>query len=223
MSARIVFDLDGTLIDSAPDIQGIANTVLRGAGAAPITLKETRAFIGEGIGVFVAKMRAAREIPDSEQARFLDQVVALYDDAVTLTLPYPGVTETLDVLSRAHRLGICTNKLHRPCIAVLRHLGIDGYFQSIWGGDNPLARKPDPAPLLAVFEELGDGPCFYVGDSEIDAETAVRASVPFLLFSPGYRRSPIDQIPHRTHFDDFAALPALIKELLDETGHGPRP
>ena len=212
MSARIVFDLDGTLIDSAPDIRGIANAVLKDAGKTPISLEETRSFIGEGIGIFVAKMRSARGIPDSEQVRILNQVVALYDDAVTLTVPYPGVIDALKTLSQTHRLGICTNKLHRPTLSVLKHLGLDRHFSSVWGGDNPLGRKPEPAALLAAFEELGNGPCIYVGDSEVDAETAQRASVPFLLFTQGYRKRPIDQIPHNHSFGNFHELPGLIAE-----------
>lgn len=214
MSARIVFDLDGTLIDSAPDIQGIANAVLNNVGAAPITLDDTRSFIGEGIDVFVAKMRAARGIPESEQARLLEQVVARYDDAVTLTVPYPGVPDALEALARTHRLGICTNKLYRPCVSVLKHLGIDGYFGAIWGGDNPLGRKPDPAALLAAFDELGDGPRIYVGDSEVDAATARRASVPFYLFTEGYRKQPIAEISHDASFRDFGTLPDLVKNQL---------
>lgn len=86
MSARIAFDLDGTLIDSAPDIQGIANAALEGVGAAPITLQDTRSFIGEGIGVFVAKMRAARGIPDSEQQHLLEQVVVTFDIPSSIVL-----------------------------------------------------------------------------------------------------------------------------------------
>ena len=211
MSGRIVFDLDGTLIDSAPDIRGIANAVLEEAGAAPITLEETRGFIGEGIQTFVARMRESRGIPESEQARLLEKVVALYDDAVTLTVTYPGVVEALEGLSGKHRLGICTNKLHRPCMSVLKHLGIDGFFSSVWGGDNPLGRKPDPAPLLAVFEELGEGPRLYIGDSEIDAETASRAGVFFALFTEGYRKTPIDRIRHDHAFDDFGSLCDLVE------------
>ena len=210
MNARIVFDLDGTLIDSAPDIRSIANTALETVGAPPLSLDETRSFIGAGISVFVSRMRAARGIPDSEQDRLLDQIVAQYDEAVTLTVPYPGVLAALEALSRTHRLGICTNKLHRPCVAVLQHLGIDGFFGTVWGGDNPLGPKPDPAALLAAFDALGAGPCLYVGDSEIDAETARRASVPFFLFTEGYRKQPVDQIPHDISFDDFNRLPNLI-------------
>ncbi|MCG6884854.1 MAG: HAD-IA family hydrolase [Silicimonas sp.] len=214
MSGCIVFDLDGTLIDSAPDIQGIANAVLGEVGAAPITLDETRSFIGDGFQVFVARMRAARAIPDSEQARMLEEVVARYDDAVTLTVTYPDVVETLEALSARHRLGICTNKLLRPCMAVLRHLEIEGFFGSVWGGDNPLARKPDPAPLLAVFEELGEGRRLYVGDSEVDAETAQRAGVPFLLFTEGYRKSPVASIPHEESFSEFKDLMGLVDAQL---------
>ena len=211
MSGRIVFDLDGTLIDSARDIQGIANAVLSEAGVDPVTLEETRSFIGEGIHVFVSKMRAARGIPDSEQGWMLAGVVSGYDDAVSLTVTYPRVVETLHSLSETHRLGICTNKLYGPCMSVLKHLEIDRYFGSIWGGDNPLGRKPDPAALLAVFNELGSGPKVYVGDSEIDAETAQRAGVPFLLYVEGYRKAPVERIPHAAAFSDFGDLPELVK------------
>ncbi|MGA9252476.1 MAG: HAD-IA family hydrolase [Roseobacter sp.] len=214
MSARIVFDLDGTLIDSAPDIQGIANTVLTGMGADPITLEDTRSFIGEGIAAFVFKVRAARSLPDSAQEDMLDQVVGLYDDAVSLTVPYPGVVDVLGTLAGRYSLGICTNKLHSPCVSVLKHLNLDSYFGTIWGGDNPLGRKPDPAALLAAFEELGEGPRIYVGDSEVDAETARRAAVPFLLFTEGYRKQPIESIRYDESFSRFESLPALIAKYL---------
>ena len=211
MTGRIVFDLDGTLIDSAPDIQKIANEVLANADASPISLAETRSFIGEGIHVFVAKMRAARDIPDSEQSRLLDDIVRRYDSAVSLTVTYTGVVETLQALRKKYRLGICTNKLYSPCVAVLKHLQIDQYFDTIWGGDNPLGRKPDPAPLLAAFDELGDGPSMYVGDSEIDAATAQSAGVPFFIFTEGYRKKTLSEIPHQIAFGDFEDLPALVE------------
>ena len=219
MSARIVFDLDGTLIDSAPDIQHIANIALAGIGAEPITLHETHSFIGEGIHVFVEKMRNARDIPSSYQEALLEELVTLYDDAVTLTRLYPGVLAALNTLSQTHRLGICTNKLYRPCVAVLKHLQIDQYFATVWGGDNHLARKPDPRPLLAAFEELGTGPCIYVGDSEVDAKTALRVGVPFILFTKGYRKSEVEEIPHTLAMDDFNQLPKHVALLLSDPKH----
>ena len=213
MTARIVFDLDGTLIDSAKDIQAIANASLALVDAAPLSLEESQSFVGNGIGVFVEKMRMSRDIPITEHERLLAEMTARYEHAVALTELYPNVAQTLLMLSKDNRLGICTNKLHKPCLAVLEHLKIRSFFESIWGGDNPLGRKPDPAPLLAVFEELGDGPCLYVGDSEVDAEAAVRAEVPFILFTSGYRKSPVEDIPHTVQFDDFAALPDIISRL----------
>ncbi|WP_299648819.1 HAD-IA family hydrolase [uncultured Tateyamaria sp.] len=211
MTARIVFDLDGTLIDSAPDIQGVANAVLQDMGVEPISLNDTRSFIGEGIHVLVSKVRAARDIPDSAQEVMLDAFIARYDEAVTLTVLYPGVRDALETLARTHRLGICTNKLYRPCAAVLKHLELDGFFASVWGGDNPLGRKPDPSALLAAFEALGDGPPIYVGDSEVDAETARRASIPFFLFTEGYRKQSVDTMHHDVAFGNFEDLPELVE------------
>lgn len=215
MNARIVFDLDGTLIDSAPDICRIANAALARFTAATITLDQTREFLGEGIGVFVTKMRAAHGLPDSLQDPLLADLIARYDEAVTLTVTYPGVPDALASLSHQHSLGICTNKLYRPAMAVLQHLDLAGFFGAVSGGDNPLGRKPDPAALLGVFKELGDGPVIYVGDSEIDAETARRGSVPFFLFSEGYRKQPVQAIPHDRSFDAFSDLPGLVASFLD--------
>ena len=213
--ARIVFDLDGTLIDSAPDIHGIACAVLDQEGCERITLEQTRDFVGNGAGVFVAKMRAARGIADSEQERLYADFVARYDDAVTLTQPYPGVLAALDALkAEGHRLGICTNKPISPCRAVLKHLKMDHYFDTMCGGDSLSVRKPDPAPLHAAFKALGSGPQLYVGDSDVDAETGQRAGVPFLLFTQGYRKSPVEELPHTVAFDDFGELPRLVQQLL---------
>lgn len=215
--ARIVFDLDGTLIDSAPDIHGIANALLDAEGTDPITLDQARDFIGNGASVFVAKMRAARGIEDDHHDRLLADFIARYDDAVTLTEPYPNVEAALRTLiDEGHSLGICTNKPIRPTKAVLSHLGLNKYFQTFWGGDSLPVHKPDPAPLNAAFYALPDGPEFYVGDSDVDAETAQRAMVPFLLYTEGYRKQPVSKMPHTDAFSDFAELPALIAHILAE-------
>ncbi len=217
--ARIVFDLDGTLIDSAPDIQAIANALLADEGLAPVTLEQVRGFIGNGTAVFIRKLRAARGIPDSEQARFLDVFHDRYDDAVRLTHPYPGVVAALEALRGAgHRLGICTNKPLQPTHSVLNHLGLDRFFDTVWGGNSLPVSKPDPAPLHAAFDALSGGPCLYVGDSEVDAETAVRADIPFLLFTEGYRKSPVTEMVHARAFSTFAELPVHVADLTPEEG-----
>ena len=98
MNARIVFDLDGTLIDSAPDIRGIANASLSKIDVAPITLEETHSFIGEGIQNFVERMRKARNVSDEYQTLLLEEMTARYESAVELTVMYPGVLEALTTL-----------------------------------------------------------------------------------------------------------------------------
>ena len=212
--ARIVFDLDGTLVDSAPDIRAVANSVLAEEGRAPLSLAETVAFIGEGTSVFVARMRAARDIPETEQERLHAAFLPRYQGAVHLTEMYDSVTEALRALADAgHVLGLCTNKPEGPADAVLRHFGLTGFFATRIGGDSLATRKPDPAPLHAALDALGDGPSLYVGDSETDAETAARADVPFLLFTRGYRKAAVESLPHRARFDDWAALPGLVAAL----------
>jgi phosphoglycolate phosphatase len=221
--ARIVFDLDGTLIDSAPDIRGLANRVLAREGVEGLSIEETRRFIGNGATVFVARMRAARGIPDAEHARLLAAFLDGYDEAVDLTVPYPDVAAALDALAAdGHRLGICTNKPARPCRAVLAHLGLLDRFDVTIGGDSTPFPKPDPTPLRAAFDELGSGPMLYVGDSETDAETAERAGVPFLLFTEGYRRGPAEGIAHDAAFAAFEALPGLVARLLEADPDGRR-
>lgn len=223
MTAAIVFDLDGTLIDSAPDMCAVANRVLAGEGAGAVTLEETRGFIGNGASVFVAKMRAARGIPDAEHDRLLGAFVTAYETAVDLTRPYPGVRDALEALGGAgFALGICTNKPIRAARAVLAHLDLARYFGSVIGGDSLAVRKPDPATLLAAFDGLGDpggpgaaGRRLYIGDSEVDAETAQRAGAPFLLYTRGYRKGPIDAIPCARRFDDFDALAHLVRDMLE--------
>jgi phosphoglycolate phosphatase len=199
--ASIIFDLDGTLIDSAKDIQWVANTALSEIGVAPISYEEAVSFIGEGAPLFVKKMIVARSVETAQHDFLLE--------------PYDNVVTVLEMLKANHDLGICTNKPLKPALKILKHLKLDHFFKCVTGGDNPFARKPDPRPLLETSASVGDGPCIYVGDSEVDAETAKRAEVPFLLFSEGYRKTPVDQIPHTFQFSCFKELPELIEKILE--------
>ncbi|MGI3163733.1 HAD-IA family hydrolase [Pseudooceanicola sp. 200-1SW] len=211
--ARLVFDLDGTLIDSAPDVRGIANGILAQLEARPLTLPETRRFMGEGVPTFVERMIASRELDPCLTGQILTEFMRVYDTAVDLTLPYPGVPQALESLaSEGHRLGLCTNKPVNPARAVLRHLEMEQAFDTIVGGDTLNCRKPDPAPLRAAFDRLGAGTQIYIGDSETDAETALRADVPFLLYTNGYRKGR-GGMTCRAAFSDFAELPELVARL----------
>ena len=210
--ARIVFDLDGTLIDSARDIAAAANATLAEVGAEPLSVDEARSFVGAGAVVFVERMARARALPDA--APLVPRFVHHYESAVHDTVIYPGVEGALSALKIAgHRFGLCTNKPAKPTQAVLAHLGWDTLFDTVFTGDSLPQRKPDPAPLRAAFEALSEGTMIYVGDSEVDAETADRAGVPFLLYTPGYRTTPVAQLVHARAFDDWAVVPDFVSEF----------
>ncbi|WP_460272439.1 phosphoglycolate phosphatase [Celeribacter sp. ULVN23_4] len=210
---RILFDLDGTLIDSAPDIHAMANVLLKQEGKPLISLTEARSFVGNGAKVFVERMRGARAIPDSEQTRLHQAFLKLYETAVTLTRPYPGVIDALSSLKEAgHRLGIATNKPHHAALAVLDHLALTPFFDVVIGGDSLATHKPDPLMLHTGFDKLGSGARVFVGDSEIDAAAAQNADVPFLLFTEGYRKAEADSLGAVGLFSDYAELPRMVSE-----------
>lgn len=215
----VLFDLDGTLIDSAPDIHRLANAALAAEGLAPLDLPVVRGFIGRGLPHLVDRLLAAHGATGPVRAaRMVALIASRYEDAVDLTRLYPGVADALDRLaSDGHTLGICTNKPAAAARAVLDHFGLLGRFATLIGGDSCAQRKPHPAPLIAAWRACGDGPAVYVGDSEIDAECAAAAGLPLILFTQGYRHAPAESLPNAALMDDFAALPALVASLARTT------
>jgi len=217
MSGAVIFDLDGTLVDSAPDICAAAGTVIARHGLEPLTLEQTRSYVGHGAAQFVERCLAARGVADQPglQAEVLAGFLDIYESAVTLTVPYPGVVAALERLADMGLvLGVCTNKPAAPAHAVLRHLGLDRHFAVVIGGDSLPVRKPDPAPLQAAMTGLAASATVFVGDSEVDAETAVRAGVPFALYTEGYRKTPVSELPHDAAFADFDELPGIVRACL---------
>ena len=214
MSA-VIFDLDGTLIDSAPDIHASANVMLGQIGAEPLEYGAVKSFIGNGVPVLIDRIIAARALPQPHadlEALFLAHYNAHSAD---LTVLYPQVYEVLSALHRAgFALGVCTNKPEAPTRAILQAFDLTQFFSAVIGGDTLAVKKPDPAPLYRATTQLGRQHAVYVGDSEVDAQTATRASLPFALFTEGYRKSPVADLRHDAAFADFAELPAIIDRLL---------
>lgn len=211
MIRAVVFDLDGTLIDSAPDIHAAANLVLDGAGLPRVSFEQSRSFVGRGARVFVERMEQAvtggndPALTAHLHARFLH----FYERAHEHTRVYPHVPEMLaELRGKGLGLGLCTNKPLRPTQAVLTHLGWDSMFDVVIGGDSLAVAKPDPAPLLAVVSGLGLtlAEIAYIGDSETDAETAERAGARFGLYTQGYRKTPVEQMFHHFRFDDYRQM-----------------
>lgn len=212
----VIFDLDGTLIDSAPAIHAVSNAVLAELGFAALTLPQVRSFVGKGVPNLVRQLLIASDAdPDGPLAGEVETaLVARYETDVEGNVPYPGVPEALEALAGfGCRLAVCTNKPCRPAEAALRHVGLWDRFELVIGGDSLPVRKPDPAMLHHAHEQLGGGAMIYVGDSEVDAETAVNAGAPFLLFTEGYRKTPVAELPHRVAFSHFAMLPGLVRHF----------
>lgn len=213
----VIFDLDGTLADTAPDIHATANRVMAGFGFGPLSFATVQGFVGRGLPNLVARLLETHgATPDGPLlspaiARFETEYLTAHD----LTRLYPGVREALrSLVQRGAQLAICTNKPHGPALALLGHLGLLEAMALVIGGDSLAQRKPHPGPLLHCVQELGRARAVYVGDSEVDAETAQAAGVPFALFTEGYRHGPVESLPHHRAFADFKALPDIVADMI---------
>lgn len=220
----LIFDLDGTLIDSAPEIHAAANRALATEQLPALSFDQVRSFIGNGVGVLLARCLHALGVPESgpQFDRLKATFLADYEKQFSQTTLYPGVTEMLHAFTRAgHPMAICTNKPEAPTRAVLQHFDLLRYFPVIVGGDTLPQRKPDPAPLRAAYRMLNVQSAIFVGDSEVDAETAHAAPLPFALFTGGYRTRSIADLAPRLHFDHHAEFSTKILALSPRELDGP--
>lgn len=182
----VVFDLDGTLIDAAPDIRAVLNRVLAGDGYAPLSLDEVRGMIGDGARTLLARAFAARG--GVAEPRHLAAFVADYqENPVRETVCYPGIEALLAGLRAERRpLGICTNKLIGPTRRILDELGLAPYFGAVIGGDSTPYRKPDPRHLAAVLAEMEVSSAIMVGDHHNDMAAAAGLGLEGIFVRWGY-------------------------------------
>ncbi len=165
----VIFDLDGTLVDSAPDLVGALDSLLVSHGRDPVGLAAGRTMIGEGAARLVERGFAARGGLPAPLADLVPAFVGLYETRlVRLTRPYPGAAETLAAIAaRGLALGLCTNKPARATRRILDELGLARFFSHVGGGDG--IRKPDPDPVRRCLAGLGSSPAqaLFVGDSPV--------------------------------------------------------
>lgn len=213
----VIFDLDGTLIDSAADLAHAVNGMLETLGREPLEVAQVRAMIGDGMAKLVERALQARGLGATDAAEALRICLGRYEaEPVRATTPYPGVRSTLERLrTDALRLAVCTNKPAHLAETILERLDLSGFFARILGGDTLPFRKPDPRVLQTLLDSLGAAPrdALMVGDSEVDAAAAHSAGVPLILMRYGYRRGPPEQMAHLAALDRFDALPELIRTL----------
>ncbi len=208
----IVFDLDGTLVDSAPDIAAAANRMLAAFGHPALPQAQLTSFVGHGIPHLVHRIIDACAFDPAMHGDMNARMLVEYEaNPADLTRPYPGVVTALEALRDwGHVLGVCTNKNHGLSVQILDALNLSGFFDVVIGGDSLAVKKPDPAPLHAAYAALSAPPLLYVGDSEVDAQTAQNAGLDFALFTLGYRQTPVEDLPHRMAFDHYDALATFV-------------
>ena len=215
----VLFDLDGTLVDSAPDLAAALNRLLARAGYPSIALAEVQTMIGDGVPKLVERGFAVhrRALSPDEMERFADHFVADYEaNATVATRPFPGAVETLvELKALGLALGVCTNKPEGATRAILAAFGMDSFFAAVIGGDTvPGRRKPDPEPLREALRRLGARAetAIMVGDSPNDVAAARALALPIVAVTFGYTRVPPDQLGADRLVGHFSELKQALAE-----------
>jgi phosphoglycolate phosphatase len=207
----VIFDLDGTLVDTAPDLMRATNHVLEGLGRRPITMDEVRSFVGHGARALLTRgLAATGGLPEAydvepDYLRFVDYYSRNIAEG---SVAFPGLVRLLERLrSEGFGLGVCTNKLEGLSVQLLDALDLSRYFGSVVGPDTLGVAKPDPRPFREAVARLGlvAPRALMVGDSETDILTARNAGVPVIAVPFGYTPRPVQEFgPDRmiSHFDE---------------------
>lgn len=212
----IAFDLDGTIVDSAPDLAVALNVALVQLGRAPLPLDRVRAMIGHGTPALLRRgLEATGGSDDALVARGLPMLMDHYHAHICdLSLPYPGVEQAMDALAALGvTLALCTNKPERAARQLVEALGWGARFATIVGGDTLAVAKPDPAPLLLAIEQAGGGTAALIGDSIVDMQTARAAGVPGIAVSFGYADRPVAELGAAAVISHFDALVTTLEQL----------
>lgn len=213
----VVFDLDGTLIDSAPDIANALNHAIEKRGLPAFSVEKVKEMIGGGVPKLVERALLAHGVSRIGLMPVATDFLRFYrENLTTHTTLFEGARELLEQLhSEGRRLGLCTNKQHDLTVEILNQLDLARYFSAVIGERFGRPRKPDPAPLRGVLAALAVAKerAVMVGDSAADVGCAKAAGVASVVVSFGYSRFPAAQLGGDTVVDRLADLPASFKRL----------
>jgi len=218
----IIFDLDGTLVDSAPDLAIALDLLLQERGHAPLGLANVRPLIGHGIAELVRKGLAERSdlLPPDRFAQAVERFLVHYAANLSRhSSVYPGTAVALETLQRAGwRLVVCTNKLEASARRLLQDLGLLHFFVLVAGPDTFGAAKPDPAHLLGCLpaSRPASYPAVMVGDSEVDIAAAKAANIPVIAVSWGYARCPVAELGPDRVADRMQDVHKIVDALIAE-------
>ena len=220
MRPTIVFDLDGTLVDTAPDLLRALDFTLEKEGLNPPDDHEARNFIGGGARAMIERALAHTRVQFGKEKidAMLRQFLAHYEDHIAdHSRPFPGLEQALAKLSeQGALLSVCTNKMERYAVKLLKALDLDSRFASITGSDTFAFKKPDPRHLTGAIERAGGSPEYavLVEDSETDIITAKAAEIPVIAVSFGYTDIPPAALGADALIHKFEDLPAAAMDLL---------
>jgi phosphoglycolate phosphatase len=215
----IVFDLDGTLVDTAHDLVATLNAILVAEGMVPVAKEAAIAMVGSGARVMLEAAFASegRALTPATLDRLLHDYMALYDDHLAdESRPYPGVEESLGrFTAEGWLLAVCTNKFEAPARKLLGILGLARRFAAITGQDTFAFRKPDPRHLTETIRLAGgaDNNAVMVGDSITDIDTAVAANIPVVAVSFGYSPIPVAELKPTRIIASFAELWDAVADI----------
>jgi phosphoglycolate phosphatase len=222
ISARfqtVIYDLDGTLIDSAKDMQVAVSNVLADHGLPPVTEEDVRIFMGQGSKVTMNKAftKYGKVLDDAALSAVTKEFVRYYEaDPVSNTVAFDGVAEVVAYFAKLGlRQGVCTNKFEKPSRMILEHLKLMPPITDVAGADTFPVRKPDPRHILMLVERMGGDPktTVMIGDSIHDVEAAHGAGLPAVLVSWGYTVKPASELGAEAVIQRFGALPEALGEI----------
>lgn len=222
--AVIAFDLDGTLVDTAPDLVRALNRTLALEGLAPVGLAAVRRFVGHGARAMIQRAATLSHAAFSEErldALTLSFVDFYVEDIAAESRPFPGAVEALDALAGAGAtLAVCTNKRTGLSQALLGALGLAERFAAIVGADSVAERKPHPGHLIEAVARAGGSMtrALMVGDSSTDVGAARAAGAPIVLVSFGYLDAPAEELGADAIVDRFSELPDAAQRLIAPRG-----
>lgn len=218
-SPTIVFDLDGTLVDTAPDLIATLNVIFKREGWPAVPYDVARTQIGGGARMMIARAIAAEGVaagPERLEKLFADFIAYYTEHIADRSRPFPGLTEALDDLAaRGFRLAVCTNKLEQLSVLLLKQLNLANRFAFICGQNTFGSQKPDPEVLRRTITAAGgDQTCaIMVGDSNTDIRTARAAGVPVIAVDFGYTDRPISEFRPDRIISHFAQLKSAVAAI----------
>ena len=214
----ILFDLDGTLVDTAPDLMGAHNHVMKKFGYPQKSLDDIKHIAGRGAWIMMQRTFRDEIKDENLKKEMVKEFINFYAKNIDRgSKPIKGIVKFLEwAKSKQILMAVCTNKQERLAVDLLEKINLSQYFEYIAGCDTFDFNKPDPRHLTNVIDIIGGdiNKSIMIGDSEVDSQSAYNAKIPFILVEEGYTEKNINEIPHKTLIKDFSNFEKIVEKYL---------